>query len=75
MTIGEQSMAKPLKNYKPGKGGKRLNVILSEDEWKKFEDIRAMIKGKFGEGTATDASVVRASLLHFWEHVERGEVE
>jgi hypothetical protein len=68
-------MAKPLKKFEDGKGGKRLSVDLTEDEWKKFEDIRSFIIGKFGKGTGTDASVVRASLLHFWEHVERGEVE
>jgi hypothetical protein len=54
---------------------KRLHVILDDEEIKKFEIIRAFIKKKFGEGTATDASVVRASLLHMADHIERGELE
>jgi hypothetical protein len=68
-------MAKPPKKYDSGKGGKRLNVYLNEDELKKFEDIRSFIKEKFGEGTATDASVIRAAILHLHDHYERGELE
>jgi hypothetical protein len=58
-----------------GEKKKRLHVILDEEEEKKFELIRGFIRKKFGEGTATDASVVRAALLHLADHIERGELE
>lgn len=55
--------------------GKRLNVVLDDDEMKKFEEIRGYIVKKFGRSTATDSAVIKAAILHFADHVERNEVE
>lgn len=57
------------------KGKKHLHVILDDEEEKKFEAIRGFIAKKFGKSGATDANVERAMLYHFYDHVERGELE